>query len=106
MYDRIGNDPYIGRRLVSLLAQAGAQPVRNNWIFFGGCAGMEVFDVLTANMLGVVLTARTAILEMGLFEEDAFEAAVAAYRMWARRPDAAMWFAMSWAEGVKSVLSP
>jgi SAM-dependent methyltransferase len=40
-YDRIGNDPFVGRRLVQLLHQAGARPVRNSWIWFGGCAGME-----------------------------------------------------------------
>lgn len=98
-YDRIGNDPYVGRRLVSLLSQAGAHPVRNHWIFFGGCAGMEFFDILAANMLGVVTTARQSILEMQLFDEEVFDAAVSAYRKWATRPDAAIWFAMSWAEG-------
>src|SRR5262245_1028011 len=28
-YDRLGNDPYVGRRLVALLPGAGANPVRN-----------------------------------------------------------------------------
>jgi SAM-dependent methyltransferase len=98
-YDRVGNDPYVGRRLISLMALAGAQPVRNHWIFFGGCAGMEIFDVLAANMLGVVITARQAILDMQLFDERSFDFAVETYRSWAKRPDAALWFAMSWAEG-------
>src|SRR5262249_7752545 len=38
-YDRIGCDPYIGRRLVSLLHEAGARPVRSTQINFGACAG-------------------------------------------------------------------
>ncbi|MGZ7039986.1 MAG: hypothetical protein ACXVJO_17550, partial [Thermoanaerobaculia bacterium] len=100
-YDRIGNDPYIGRRLVQLLHEAGASPQRNRWIFFGGCAGMETFPVLTANMWGVLQTAREMIVRMRLFEERLFEEVEASYREWARRPDAAMWFAVSWAEGVK-----
>lgn len=100
-YDRNGNDPFIGRRLVSLMHAAGVTPVRNTWIFFGGCAGMEIFDILARNMLGVVLTARQAIIEGGLLETSAFEAAVASYRAWAHRPDAALWFSMCWAEGVK-----
>ncbi|MGZ7042743.1 MAG: methyltransferase domain-containing protein [Thermoanaerobaculia bacterium] len=100
-YDRIGNDPYIGRRLVQLLHEAGASPQRNRWIFFGGCAGMETFPVLTANMWGVLQTAREMIVRMRLFEERLFEEVDASYREWARRPDAAMWFAVSWAEGVK-----
>jgi len=98
-YDRIGNDPFIGRRLVQLLQQAGAQPVRNTWIFFGGCAGMEIFPTLAANMRGVVLSARETILSMGLFEEKAFDIVMSEAEVWAARPDAAIWFSMAWAEG-------
>src|SRR5712691_5987978 len=100
-YDRNGNDPFIGRRLVSLLHAAGAKPARNTWIFFGGCAGMEIFDVLTRNMLGVVLTARQAIIDADLLEESAFDMAARNYEAWARRPDASLWFSMCWAEGAK-----
>ncbi|HEX7151381.1 MAG TPA: methyltransferase domain-containing protein [Thermoanaerobaculia bacterium] len=100
-YDRLGNDPFVGRRLVSLLHEAGAQPVRSTWIFFGGCAGMPIFDTLARNMIGVVLTAREAILAGSLFDEKLFDATVDAYHQWAQRPDAALWFAMSWAEGVR-----
>ncbi len=100
-YDRNGNDPYVGRRLVSLMHAAGIAPVRNTWIFFGACAGMEHFDVLAANMLGVAVTARQAIIDNDLLEETQFDAAVEAYRAWVRRPDAALWFSMCWAEGVK-----
>jgi SAM-dependent methyltransferase len=100
-YDRNGNDPIIGRRLISLLHAAGARPARNTWIFFGGCAGMEAFDVLAANMLGVVKTAKQAILSADLLEESAFDAAVRNYEAWACRPDASLWFSMCWAEGTK-----
>lgn len=100
-YDRLGNDPYIGRRLVSLMHAAGLAPVRNTWIFFGACAGMEIFDTLAANMLGVVMTARRAIIDGDLLEEAAFDAAAESYRTWSRRPDAALWFSMCWAEGVR-----
>lgn len=99
MYDRNGNDPYIGRRLVALMHEAGAKPVRNTWIFFGACAGMEHFDVLAANMLGVVLTARDRMIEHDLVTADAFDEAIRNYRAWASRPDAALWFPMCWAEG-------
>jgi SAM-dependent methyltransferase len=100
-YDRIGNDPYVGRRLVSLLHQAGAAPRRNTWIFFGGCAGMEIFDVLTANMAGVVRSAKDAIVGMSLFDRAAFERVMEEYEKWSRRPDAAIWFAVAWAEGAR-----
>jgi len=100
-YDRIGNDPYIGRRLVSLLHQAGALPVRNTWIFFGGCAGMPVFDVLTANRIGVVKTAGPSLLRLDLIDEKAYEDAIRHYETWSHRTDASIWFAMCWAEGVR-----
>jgi SAM-dependent methyltransferase len=94
-------DPLVGRKLVTLLHEAGAAPRRNTLIFFGGCAGMPHFDVLAANMLGVVLTARTLIVENQLFAERAFDEAVADFRAWSTRPDAAVWYAMHWAEGVR-----
>jgi len=98
-YDRIGNDPFVGRRLVQLLHQAGARPVRNTWIWFGGCAGMEWFDVLAANMAGVVRTARDTMIEMNLVERVTFDAVMEHYDGWSKRPDAALWFAVAWAEG-------
>jgi len=100
-YDRIGNDPFIGRRLVQLLHDAGAAPVRNTWIFFGGCAGMTTFPTLAANMAGVVRSARERIISMGLFEEDHFDRVMAEYALWSQRPDAALWFSVAWAEGLR-----
>lgn len=101
VYDRIGNDPFVGRRLVQLLHEGGAVPVRNTWIFFGGCAGMETFPTLAANMAGVVSGARDTILSMHLFEADAYDRVMDEYRRWAKRPDAALWFSVAWAEGVR-----
>jgi ubiquinone/menaquinone biosynthesis C-methylase UbiE len=100
-YDRIGNDPHVGRRLVQLLHEAGAQPVRNSWVFFGGCAGMETFPVAAANMAGVVRSARNTIIAQRLFDADAFDRVMAEYRVWSQRPDAAIWFSVAWAEGVR-----
>ena len=100
-YERIGNDPHVGRRLVQLLHQAGAHPVRNTWVFFGGCAGMETFPVLTANMADVVRTARETIISERLFDAGEFDRVMDEYHLWSRRSDAALWFSVAWAEGVK-----
>ena len=100
-FSRIGNDPQVGRKLVALLHEAGARPRRNRWIFFGGCAGDEVFPLLIENMAGLFIGAREAILAGGQLDGESFTAALAAVRAWGRRPDAALWFARCWAEGVR-----
>jgi SAM-dependent methyltransferase len=102
-YDRLGNDPYVGHRLVALLHEAGAAPRRNTWIFFGSCAGQPTFDAYVENTAGLLEGAREAILAGGLFDAACFDAGLAALRDWKRRPDAAMWFALSWAEGARPV---
>ncbi|HEX6177895.1 MAG TPA: methyltransferase domain-containing protein [Thermoanaerobaculia bacterium] len=100
-YDRNRTDPFIGRRLVSLIHEAGAMPRRNTFIWFGGCAGSPHFDVLAANMIGVVVSARDLIVRNDLYPADAFDAAISSFRDWSERPDAALWYAMNWAEGAR-----
>ena len=41
------------------------------------------------------------ILWLAHMEEDAFDHANEALMRWATRPDAAIWFAMCWAEGTR-----
>jgi ubiquinone/menaquinone biosynthesis C-methylase UbiE len=100
-YDKLGNDPYIGRRLVSLLHQSGAAPKRNNWIFFGSCTGNPTFDLLVDNILEILRGAREAILSAGNLEDSDFESGIKAIGAWRSRPDAAIWFSVCWAEGVR-----
>jgi SAM-dependent methyltransferase len=99
-YDRHGNDPIVGRRLVQLLHLAGAKPRRNTWIFFGSCAGHPDFDAFVLNLAGVVEGAFDAIVATGV-PGDTVRAALDALDAWRRRPDAAIWFALAWAEGVR-----
>ena len=100
-YDRAGNDPIVGRRLVALLHEAGARPRRNTWIFFGGCAGHPSFASLVENLAGILAGARDPILAAGPLEPAVFDAALGDLRAWAARPDAALWFAICWAEGIR-----
>jgi ubiquinone/menaquinone biosynthesis C-methylase UbiE len=101
-YDRMGNDPYTGRRLVSLLHEAGAAPSRNNWLFFGSCSGHANFAALVANLINILIGARDAILSQHLMDKAILEQALASLHEWGRRPDAAFWYAISWAEGVRT----
>ena len=100
-YDRLGCDPFVGRRLASLLYEAGATPLRCTQIFFGGCAGEAAFPGLVENMSGLLLGARRPIVEGGLLGAREFDAALSALRAWAQRPEAAFWYGIFWAEGVR-----
>lgn len=100
-YDRLGCDPYVGRRLVALLHDAGAAPVRNTLLWFGACAGQEegALEALAMNIRIILAGAEEGILETGGLKEADFAAALEAIAAWSARPDAAIWYAMSWAEG-------
>ena len=100
-FDRLGNDPHVGRRLVELLCAAGGQPTRTTWLFFGACAGEKMFAQLVDNMASLVAGAREAILSDGLLPAATFDAALAELRRFRDCSDGAFWYAVSWAEGVK-----
>jgi ubiquinone/menaquinone biosynthesis C-methylase UbiE len=101
-YHQLKNDPYVGRRLVTLLHAAGARPVANRWNFFGSCAGEATFDTFVENFLGVLAGARETMLELTPLRPAAFDDAVAAIEAWGRLPDAALWYCTFWAEGSKT----
>lgn len=98
-YENLGNDPYVGRKLVELLQQAGARPVRNQWLFFGSCAGHSDFEAYVTNLSEVFRGAEPAIAGTGLVAGSDIEEARKALSQWSRRPDAAFWYATAWAEG-------
>jgi hypothetical protein len=89
----------VGRKLVSFLKTAGAEPLRNNWMFFGSCAGNPTFTTFVENFIGVMVSARGTIVEAGLYEGAAFDEAIDDLRKWGRLDHAALWYATHWAEG-------
>ncbi len=99
-FGRDGIDPYIGRRLVSLLHDAGLKPVRSTMIFFGGCAGDPRLRMSVDNLVGILRGARERILETGAVTDAEFEQAVAEIDAWGDRPDAAFWYPLPWVEAV------
>ncbi|MEA2554652.1 MAG: hypothetical protein QOJ65_2828 [Fimbriimonadaceae bacterium] len=100
-YEKLGNDPFVGRRLVSLLHQAGAKPVRNTWVFFGGCSGQPIFARHCKNIHDILAMAKKTIVEEMFFEETYFDQSLANFLEWSQRPDSSMWYGISWAEGVR-----
>jgi ubiquinone/menaquinone biosynthesis C-methylase UbiE len=100
-YEHLGCDPFVGRRLVALLRNAGAKPRRNHWIFFGSCAGAPEFPAFVRNAIGVIETAREVITRPLGVSTKQFDRALRAMRQWGRRSDAALWYSLCWAEGVR-----
>ncbi len=100
-YRAVGNDPLIGRKLTTLLVEAGANPTRTTWVFFGGCAGQPNFDVYARNLISVLNGAKETIVSNRLFDETDFLRVVDSLEKWSQMPDAALWYAVSWAEGLK-----
>lgn len=100
-YDRLGNDPYIGRRLHVLLREIGLREIRNSLVFFGGCAGQEIFPYVAENLIGLLAGAREIILKENLLDSFTFERALEGLQDWKTLPDAALWYGVCWAEGVK-----
>ena len=92
-YDRAGNDPLVGHRLVSLLHQAGAEPERNTWLFFGACAGQaDLLGAFVDNLVRILQGVRGPILDLGEVEPALFDGCLAGIRTWGERPDAALWY--------------
>jgi hypothetical protein len=100
-YDRLGNDPLVGRRLVELLANAGLSPKRIAMPLFGACAGEPSFPAYVENLAAIFTGARDAILATGGVSSEGFEGALGSLRAWGERRDATFWFTISFAEAVK-----
>ena len=98
-FREIGCDPLVGTRLVSLLHEAGATPVRTALIPHTACAGSPHFKGLVRNLVEVVGGARESIVGACLMEAAAFDAAIQALKRWGERPDGAIWYYIAWAEG-------
>jgi len=101
MYRSLGCDPFVGRRLVSLLRGAGAVSTHNDWKFFGGCHGAPMFEELVANFIGIIDSARRRIVADTDLDDAALDAGFQAFLDWSRRPDASMWYGTFWAMGTR-----
>lgn len=101
LYDRNGNDPFVGRRLVSLLVAAGAEPRRNTWIFYGSCAGDPEFAGYVDNLIHVLLGVREALVAGELLLPVELERGLEELARWGELPDAALWYGIAWAEGCR-----
>jgi len=102
-YERLGNDPNIGRKLVAILYDAGFRQIRNDVVFFGDSAGTATFQAMAKNLLGIITGARDVMIRERLIDDSAFDASIAQLEAWSQLPNAAIWYTISWAIGFRPV---
>ncbi|MBS1543658.1 MAG: methyltransferase domain-containing protein [Bacteroidetes bacterium] len=98
-YEALGNDPVVGRKLVSLLHHAGLSRIQNGVVFFGDCAGMKTFQVYANNLLGILEGSRDLMLNKNLIAQNEYTAGIKGIEEWSTLPDAALWYSINWASG-------
>ena len=98
-YERLGNDPYIGRRLVLVLREAGLTSIRNSCVFFGGCGGNETFEAVADNLIGALAGAKEAMLSDGFLDEESYNIGMDGLVQWKDDTASALWYSACYAEG-------
>lgn len=102
-YESVGGDPYVGRRLVSMLHRAGAVPRRTATLNWGGCGGSPDFKGKAENFTDMVVGAGARIVSAGLLTKGRLRICIEELREWKYEPDAAFWFPLFWVEAVRSL---
>jgi len=100
-YREHGYDPFVGRRLVGLLHEAGLEPEHCAMPRVGGCAATEDFSFCVDNLSRILRGATGAITAGGGASERDIERALGELEAWGQRPDAAFWCVTFRAEGRK-----
>jgi hypothetical protein len=62
---------------------------------------MPTFSDIVENLQSILVGARSMILATAGIDEEEFDRCIEALKIWGARPDAAFWFAMCWAEGIR-----
>jgi SAM-dependent methyltransferase len=96
-----GFDPVIGRRMMGLLTEAGAQPHRVTSVFYGACRGMDVFDAVVDNLIGVIRSSVAGLALERKLSRAEIDEAFAAFARWRQGGAATVWYSLPMAEGVR-----
>jgi hypothetical protein len=69
-------------------------------VFFGACAGDPDFGSFALNIATEILESIEDIVEIGV-AKSMVERLLAELAVWRETPDAAIWYGMFWAEGIR-----
>jgi SAM-dependent methyltransferase len=98
-YHELGNDPYVGRNLVTLLHQAGFKDFKIDFVLFGAAKPERDFMHYANNLIGILKGAKLQIIKLGAMDEAQFDHDLKEISAWAQREDATLWYPANWAEG-------
>ena len=84
----------------NVLRDAGLRTIRNTGVFFGACAGDEIFPFIADNLIGILEGVQEAIRSNGFMTEGSYAAALGKLRTWKDHPAAAQWYVVNCAEGI------
>jgi len=94
-----GFNPFIGRRLVDLLHDAGAAPKRSASLSVSSGACSTSFRPLLHIVVESFRSAGKSMMQSGAIDPDQFEVGMRGLRSWNDYPAAALWYTTCWAEG-------
>jgi SAM-dependent methyltransferase len=101
VYKVLGNDPYIGRKLISHLHESGFSDFKADFVKFGAASSETNFHLFAENLIGIISGAKTQIIQLLGIEDIDFDQDIEKIRAWATLPDATLWYAANWAEAIK-----
>lgn len=96
-----GRDPFVGRKLSSMMQVAGLHLSRNGCVFGGGNAGAAGWEFVTDNIIDVLRGARESILASTAITGDLFDEVIENLVNWSQRPDSSLWYPICWAEAIR-----
>ena len=95
-------DPYIGRKISTMMHVSGLSPTRSGYLFGGGSSGSDGWEFVAVNMVDVLRGARSSILDSTAITGDLFDEVIESLVSWSRRPDSSLWYPICWAEAMRS----
>lgn len=100
-YDRLGNDPFIGRKLVFLLHSAGIKNIHNDFVNFGSNHTQKDFGFFVHNIAAILQQAEEIIVGQGMVDQRTYDTGLTELKSFSDKPGAAIWYSMHLAYGYK-----
>ena len=94
-------DPFVGRKLGSMMHLAGLENPRIGCLFGGGNAGSDGWRFVTENIVDILRAGRASILQSTAITGELFDEVIESLEHWTNRPEASLWYPICWAEGTR-----